>query len=190
MQAMIPKRFENKNYYEILGINQDATRDEIAKTYRDLCRIYHPDSNYYADIIDDPPNEEHMAIFRMITDAYNVLIDEEARAKYNDELFYKSHRRLTQVTAVNFDTSHPSLKGVSKTGREQVLKVAPLFAQGTPESHSLRLKAVEKDWAENVPSISQIMRAQSRAPSKALGPILGGVIFGLIVGIIAISLAL
>ena len=194
---MLPKRFESRNYYEILGVAQDATRDEIAKTYRDLCRIYHPDSNYYADIIDDAPTPEHSDIFRIITDAYNTLIDDGSRARYNDQLFYKHHKRLTQVSAMEMDGVAPSITAKRKTGnlrsgmeRENVLKVAPMFKQNTSTAAAAApYKNIESEWADSVPSISEILRNRT-APASTFGPLIGGVLFGLAVGAIALALVL
>ena len=64
-----------KDYYEILGIHRDANEQEVKKAYRSLVFLYHPDRNP-----GDPQAEEK---FKEITEAYEVLIDREKRAKYN-----------------------------------------------------------------------------------------------------------
>ncbi|GAB6138343.1 molecular chaperone DnaJ [Halanaerobaculum tunisiense] len=63
-----------KDYYDILGVDQDASQKEIKRAYRDLSKKYHPD-------ISDKENAEEK--FKEITEAYEVLSDEETRAKYD-----------------------------------------------------------------------------------------------------------
>jgi molecular chaperone DnaJ len=64
-----------KDYYEVLGIPQDADPDTIKKTYRKLARKYHPDANP-----DDPSAEER---FKAISEAYRVVSDPEKRKQYD-----------------------------------------------------------------------------------------------------------
>ncbi len=64
-----------RDYYEILGLDRDATNDEIKKTYRRLALKYHPDKNQ-----GDGESEEK---FKEINEAYSVLCDEEKRAAYD-----------------------------------------------------------------------------------------------------------
>ena len=73
-----------KDYYQMLGLNRDASEDEIKRTYRKLALKYHPDHHP-----DDPESEE---IFKEIGEAYAVLSDPEKRKDYD----YSGHIRYKQ----------------------------------------------------------------------------------------------
>src|SRR5205085_7587796 len=63
------------DYYKILGINRDATEEDIKKAYRKLARKHHPDLN---------PNDKEAHIkFQQINEANEVLSDPEKRKKYD-----------------------------------------------------------------------------------------------------------
>lgn len=63
-----------KDYYEILGINPDTSKQDIKKAYRKLALKYHPDKSK------EPGTEER---FKEISEAYAVLSDPEKRQKYD-----------------------------------------------------------------------------------------------------------
>jgi curved DNA-binding protein len=63
------------DYYEILGVNKNATGEEIKKAYRKLARKYHPDLN--------PNDKEANRKFQQINEANEVLSDAEKRKKYD-----------------------------------------------------------------------------------------------------------
>ncbi|ADE55074.1 molecular chaperone DnaJ [Coraliomargarita akajimensis] len=63
------------DYYETLGVSREATADEMKKAYRKLAVKYHPDKN--------PGDAAAEAKFKEISEAYDVLKDEEKRAAYD-----------------------------------------------------------------------------------------------------------
>jgi molecular chaperone DnaJ len=64
-----------RDYYEVLGVNRDASDDDLKKAYRRLAMKYHPDRNP-----DNPKAEEH---FKEAKEAYEVLSDGHKRAAYD-----------------------------------------------------------------------------------------------------------
>ena len=66
---------EFKDYYKILGVDKNATKDEIKKAYRKLALKFHPDRN--------PGNKEAENKFKEITEAHEVLSDPDKRKKYD-----------------------------------------------------------------------------------------------------------
>jgi molecular chaperone DnaJ len=67
---------EEKDYYRILGVERNASNDEIRKAYRTLAKKYHPDAHP-----EDREEAEHR--FKEVTEAYEVLKDGEKRAAYD-----------------------------------------------------------------------------------------------------------
>ncbi|MCJ7779028.1 MAG: molecular chaperone DnaJ [Sedimentisphaerales bacterium] len=64
-----------RDYYEVLGVNKNASADEIKRAYRRMAMKYHPDKN--------PGNKEAEAKFKECAEAYEVLSDAEKRQRYD-----------------------------------------------------------------------------------------------------------
>jgi DnaJ-class molecular chaperone len=77
----------SNSYYDILQIKQDASNDEIKRSFRNLALKYHPDKNKSAD------SKEK---FLRIVEAYEVLSDESSRKKY--DLLFQSERNGENVS--------------------------------------------------------------------------------------------
>ncbi len=74
---------QSRNYYEILGLDKDASQEQIKKAYRDLAKKYHPDR--YADLADDLRDQAEQR-FKEINEAFSVLSDTQKRAEYDSRL--------------------------------------------------------------------------------------------------------
>ena len=64
-----------RDYYEVLGVNKDASDDEIKKAYKKMAIKYHPDRN--------PGNKEAEDKFKEAAEAYDVLRDPQKRQQYD-----------------------------------------------------------------------------------------------------------
>ena len=61
-----------KDYYDILGVNKRASRDEIKKAFYKLAHKYHPDKK-----------DGNEAKFKEVNEAYQVLSDDSKRSRYD-----------------------------------------------------------------------------------------------------------
>lgn len=67
---------DKRDYYEVLGVQKNATDDELKKAYRNLAKKYHPDVN--------PGDKEAETKFKEANEAYAILSDSEKRAAYDN----------------------------------------------------------------------------------------------------------
>src|SRR6478609_954640 len=63
------------DYYEVLGVAESASTEDVNKAYRKLARKYHPD-------VSKEPNAEQK--FKAVAEAYEVLKDEQKRKEYDE----------------------------------------------------------------------------------------------------------
>lgn len=84
-----------KDYYKILDLPKTASKREIAKSYRKLSMKYHPDKNTEAD---------SGQMYRDVTEAYDVLGDDEKRRKYDlgEDLDQPQHQQQQQGNPFSF----------------------------------------------------------------------------------------
>jgi molecular chaperone DnaJ len=72
---MSQREWVDKDFYRILGVRKDASKDDIKRAYRKLAQKHHPDANK-----DDPGAETR---FKEISEAYAILSNTEKRAQYD-----------------------------------------------------------------------------------------------------------
>src|SRR5947208_17089664 len=66
---------KKRDFYEILGVNRDASEEDIKKAYRKLAMKHHPDRN--------PGNKESEESFKEAKEAYEILTDPDKRRAYD-----------------------------------------------------------------------------------------------------------
>jgi len=66
---------EKRDYYEVLGVDKNASADDIKRAYRKLAKQYHPDMH--------PGDKEAEEKFKEANEAYEVLSDDDKRSKYD-----------------------------------------------------------------------------------------------------------
>ena len=69
------KMAEKRDYYEVLGVDKNASETEIKRAYRKVAKKYHPDMN--------PGDKEAEEKFKEAAEAYEVLSDPEKKSKYD-----------------------------------------------------------------------------------------------------------
>ena len=88
------------SFYELLGISEEGSFDEIKKAYKQLARKYHPDVS--------PPDrtEEYTRRFIEVQEAYEILSDPRLRAIYDRDLArglhlaFSTRRRFDEVRSI------------------------------------------------------------------------------------------
>ena len=66
---------QKRDYYEVLGVEKNATDEDLKKAYRRLAKKYHPDTN--------PGDKEAEEKFKEASEAYGVLSDPDKRKRYD-----------------------------------------------------------------------------------------------------------
>ncbi|GAB67756.1 DnaJ domain containing protein [Plasmodium cynomolgi strain B] len=102
VSAAIQRRpFSTKNFYEILNVQRNSSKNEIKQAYRKLALKYHPDRN--------PNNrKESEKMFREITEAYETLSDENKKKIYDSQLNHG-------FSAGNFGNNYSNMSSNGKT---------------------------------------------------------------------------
>lgn len=87
-----------KDYYKILGIDIQASQDEIKAAYRELSKKWHPDRN---------PDLDVTAMMQDINEAYALLKDEVKRRRYDEEyLRFINHHKSDRQDSTASPRSH------------------------------------------------------------------------------------
>lgn len=85
-----------KDYYKILEVNKDASQEIISKVYKILAKKYHP------DLQNDQNKSTSEEKFKEISEAYEILSDEEKRKEYDNQL--ESYKQANSIDINDYET--------------------------------------------------------------------------------------
>eukprot|EP01083_Nonionella_stella_P202372 739361_1 len=96
------------DYYQLLCLSFDTTKDKIKKAYRKLALKKHPDKN--------PDNPNAATEFALLVEAKEILTDKESRIKYDKEykIYKQQLEQREQEQIKNLQRSHARNEGINK----------------------------------------------------------------------------
>lgn len=100
------------DYYKILGVNKDASQDDIKKAYKKLARQYHPDLN--------PNDPDAHRKFQEINEANEVLSDPEKRKKYDQYGRIGNMRMSSRLNGSSMASKVAALAVASRTAEVRI----------------------------------------------------------------------
>jgi len=75
------KKSKRKDYYKILGVDKNASEEDIKKAYKKRALEHHPDRHSHAT---EAEKKEQEVKFKEVGEAYGVLLDAKKRARYDN----------------------------------------------------------------------------------------------------------
>src|SRR5690348_3116651 len=134
------------DYYKVLGVDKKASQEDIKKAYRKLARKYHPDTNK------DAGAEER---FKQISEAYDVLGDEDKRKKYDRGGVFAGGNPFGGsgggATATDFGSFSDILSGIFNTGAGRGTRTKPATERGRDLETTVTLSFAQAIEGAQVP---------------------------------------
>lgn len=171
----------SKNYYELLGVPEDAPTQLIRETYRELARVYHPDSNYYSDIAPTRLTDEQIELFKIITAAYQTLVDPQRRKEYDELLKPIVSEKIKKWEDSSDDFWDKQVAFAQATSTQARVRKATFGQTGRDPYYATMASVAPQS------SVREVLTSTNQQKSRRLVLALAGVIGGLM-GLVAVLL--
>ncbi|HMO16811.1 MAG TPA: J domain-containing protein [Oligoflexia bacterium] len=178
--------FENKNHYELLRVERDASEEEIKQAFKEIALVYHPDSNFFDEIVPEiNSSESDISLFKAITSAYQTLSNKEKRAEYDRVLNGQDLSKGTHYTGswIRPDGSQPTIKTVPKSRNATVTDLQKMQKQ-----YQERMQNRPPSDSRSMAEMMAEQQKSEKIPMKWI--ILGGAVLFIMIIIIAAVLLL
>ena len=152
-----------KNYYKILGLNKNASEENIKKSYRKLAMKYHPDHTK-----GDKSAEEN---FKKISEAYAVLSDKEKRKQYDTFGSAGFQQRYSQediFRGFDFDSILSELFGGAGRFNDRGSGMRFSFGNGTPFSSYQRQQQAQPKGSDLVYELPLTLKEVATGTNKTV----------------------
>jgi len=145
---------EYKDYYQTLGVDRNASEEDIKRAYRKLALQYHPDRN--------PDNIQAEEKFKEVNEAYQVLSDQEKRSRYDQlgESYTRYQQRGGRPEGFNWEDWFTATPSGSSGARVDMGDMGDIFGGRDFSDFFSRIFGGMQD-----PGSSRTARRTSRAPS-------------------------
>jgi Tfp pilus assembly protein PilF/DnaJ-domain-containing protein 1 len=143
-----------QNHYEILGLNIQSSRDEIKRAYFRLAKEYHPDRHFEKGLED--LKEVLGELFSRITEAYDTLLMEDRRKRYDAGLLQQKYGKKTSEAAPAKETQ----------ARNQFLQGKESLRRGDFKAAAYYLEAALQQDPKRAEAHTLLADALSRIPGR------------------------
>jgi curved DNA-binding protein CbpA len=124
------------SYYQLLGVPQDASADDVKRAYHRVAGIYHPDAHRAAA---EPIRSSLTVIFKRLSEAYRVLNDHQKRQKY-DALLDQGAQRMATTKREQVGPKSPDATLKTPAGKRCFMHALQLVGQKNYAQAKLNLQ--------------------------------------------------
>jgi curved DNA-binding protein CbpA len=141
-------RLDDLDHYTLLGINKEADKKSIKRSYFELAAVFHPDKYYKKELGNFKPKME--VLFNRITEAHDTLVDAEKRVEYDAYLAEVATTRgmealLERAMAESAKAAAEAEKRAAEAAAAAAAAAAPPVPTGpTPEEIQRRKEALAR----------------------------------------------